>query len=309
MRTAVIGVGHLGRHHARILSTLPGVTLVGVVDTNAERAAKIAADHGTQAYSDWRELAGKVDAAVVAVPTVAHAEVAVPLIESGIHALIEKPLARTLQEADRLIDAARSGRVVLAVGHSERFNPAIAAAKPFIHDPRFIEVHRLGTFAERSLDIDVVFDLMIHDLDLLLSLVKSEVEHAEAVGVPVLTPRIDIANVRLKFRNGCIANLTASRISRDIVRKIRFFERDSYVSIDSAAKEVERWRLVAQPGALPKIDGGKLDVSGEEPLKRELEDFVGAIRDARAPEVTGDQGRAALELAGRIVDLMGHGIA
>lgn len=309
MRTAVIGVGHLGRHHARILSSLPGVTLVGVVDINAARAAKIAADHGTQAYSDWRELAGKMDAAIIAVPTVAHAEIAVPLIESGVHALVEKPLARTLEEADRLIDAARSGRVVLAVGHSERFNPAFAAARPFVRDPRFIEVHRLGTFAERSLDIDVVFDLMIHDLDLLLSVVASEVENAEAVGVPVLTQRIDIANVRLKFKNGCIANLTASRISREIVRKIRFFERDSYVSIDSAAKEVERSQLVSQPGALPRIDGGKLDVSGEEPLKRELEDFVGAIRDRRAPEVTGDQGRAALELAGRIVELMGHGRA
>jgi predicted dehydrogenase len=309
MRAAVVGVGHLGKHHARILSTLPGVTLVGVVDTNADRARAVAADHGTQAYSDWRELAGKLDAAVVAVPTEAHAEVAVPLVESGIHTLVEKPLAATVAEADRLIKAARGGGVVLAVGHSERFNPAITAARPYISDPRFIEVHRLGTFSPRSLDIDVVLDLMIHDLDLLLSLVRSDVESAEAVGVPVLTRRIDIANVRLKFRNGCIANLTASRISREPVRKIRFFQRDSYVSIDSAAREVERWRLVAQPGAPPKIDGGKLEVSGEEPLKRELEDFVGAIRDARAPEVTGDQGRAALELAARIVELMGHGIS
>jgi predicted dehydrogenase len=309
MRAAVIGVGHLGKHHARILSTLPGVTLVGVVDINAERARKIAADHGGRAYSDWRDLAGKVDVAVVAVPTEAHAEVAVPLIESGVHTLVEKPLASTVEEADRLINAARDGRVVLAVGHSERFNPAFTAARPYIQDPRFIEVHRLGTFSERSLDIDVVLDLMIHDLDLLLSVVHSEVESAEAVGVPVLTRRIDIANVRLKFRNGCIANLTASRISREPVRKIRFFERASYVSIDSAAREVERWQLVRQPGALPKIDGGKLEVSGEEPLRRELEDFVGAIRDARAPEVTGDQGRAALELAVKIVDLMGHGIS
>jgi predicted dehydrogenase len=309
VRTAVIGVGHLGKHHARILSTLSGVTLVGVVDTNAERAKAIAAEHGTQAYFDWRDLAGKVDAVVVAVPTEAHADVAVPLVESGIHTLVEKPLASTVAEADRLINAARGSGVVLAVGHSERFNPAITAARPYISDPRFIEVHRLGTFSPRSLDIDVVLDLMIHDLDLLLSLVRSDIESAEAVGVPVLTRRIDIANVRLKFTNGCIANLTASRISREPVRKIRFFQRDSYVSIDSAAKEVERWRLVPQPGALPRIDGGKLEVSGEEPLKRELEDFVGAIRDARAPEVTGDQGRAALELAARIVELMGHGIA
>lgn len=309
MRAAVIGVGHLGRHHARILSSLPGVTLVGVVDTNAERAATIAADHGTRAHAHWQEVAGKVDIAVVAVPTEAHAAVAVPLIESGVHTLIEKPLASTLEEADRLIGAARVGGVVLAVGHSERFNPAFTAARPHIQDPRFIEVHRLGTFSPRSLDVDVVLDLMIHDLDLLLSLVQSEVESAEAVGVPVLTRRIDIANVRLKFKNGCIANLTASRISREAVRKIRFFQRDSYVSIDSAAKEAERWRLVQQPAGLPTIDGGKLPVTAEEPLKRELEDFLGAVRDARAPEVTGAQGRAALELATRIADLMGQGLS
>src|SRR5262245_19929330 len=194
MRAAVIGVGHLGKHHARILSTLPGITLVGVVDTNAERAAAIAADHGTQAYADWRDLAGRLDAAIVAVPTEAHAEVAEPLVRSGVHTLVEKPLALTLAEADRLIHAARDGGAVLAVGHSERSNPAFTAARPHIQDPRFIEVHRLGTFSPRSLDIDVVLDLMIHDLDLLLSLVKSEVESAEAVGVPVLTTRIDIAN-------------------------------------------------------------------------------------------------------------------
>jgi predicted dehydrogenase len=306
VRAAVIGVGHLGKHHARILASLPGVTLVGVVDTNAERASQIAAERGTQAFADVRDIPGKVDLAIVSVPTEGHAAIALRLIEAGIHTLVEKPVTQTVAEADALIAAAKKAGVVFAVGHSERFNPAVAAARPHVKDPRFIEVHRLGTFPDRSLDIDVVLDLMIHDLDLILSIVPSEVEGVEAVGVPVLTPRIDIANARLRFANGCIANLTASRISREPVRKIRFFQQDAYVSIDTAAKEVEMWKLVPQPGALPKIGGGKLEVAGDEPLKGELEDFLGAVRDGRAPTVTGEQGRAALALAVRIVELMGH---
>jgi predicted dehydrogenase len=228
------------------------------------------------------------------------------LIESGVHTLIEKPVTQTVAEAEALIAAAGRSGAVLAVGHSERFNPAVAAARPHIKDPRFIEVHRLGTRPERSLDIDVVLDLMIHDLDLILSIVQSRVESVEAVGVPVLTPRIDIANARLRFANGCIANLTASRISREGVRKIRFFQRDAYVSIDTGARDVEMWSVVPQEGAAPKISGGKLAVSGDEPLKNELEDFVAAIRDRRAPAVSGEEGRAALALAVRIVELMGQ---
>jgi predicted dehydrogenase len=207
-------------------------------------------------------------------------------------------------EADRLIALAADRNVTFAVGHSERFNPAVAQARPFIRDPRFIEVHRLGAFPDRSLDIDVVFDLMIHDLDIVLAIVESEVTAVEAVGVPVLTPRVDIANVRLRFANGCIANLTASRISRDRVRKIRFFQRDSYVSIDYAAQEVEMYRLVPKAGQMPAIEGGKVAVPREEPLKRELDDFVDAIRQRRSPTVTGSQGRAALALAERVVERM-----
>ena len=306
MRAVVIGVGHLGKHHARILASLPGVTLAGVVDTNQERAAQIAAERGTTAYADVRDVPGKIDLAVVAVPTESHAAIASTLIAAGIHTLVEKPVTQTVAEADALIAAARAKGVVFAVGHSERFNPAVAAARPYLKDPRFIEVHRLGQFPDRSLDIDVVLDLMIHDIDLILSLVPSEVEGVEAVGVPVLTPRIDIANARLRFANGCIANLTASRISREPVRKIRFFQQDAYVSIDTAAREVEMWRLVPQPTGPPKIGGGKIEVAGDEALKGELEDFVGAVRDGRPPTVTGEQGRAALALATRIVDLMGH---
>lgn len=306
MRAVVIGVGHLGKHHARILSSLPGVTLVGVVDTNQERAWQIAAERGTTAYAEVREVPGKIDVAVVSVPTESHAAIAMQLIDAGIHTLVEKPVTQTVAEADALIAAAKAKGVVFAVGHSERFNPAVAAARPHLKDPRFIEVHRLGQFPDRSLDIDVVLDLMIHDIDLILSLVPSEVEGVEAVGVPVLTPRIDIANARVRFANGCIANLTASRISREPVRKIRFFQQDAYVSIDTAAREVEMWRLVPQPGGLPKIGGGKLEVAGDEALKGELEDFLGAVRDGRPPTVTGEQGRAALALATRIVELMGH---
>ncbi len=304
MRAAVIGVGHLGRHHARIIASLHGITLVGVVDTNRDRATQVAAEHGTAAFGDFREIPGKVDIAVVSVPTESHVSVTMPLIDAGVHTLVEKPVTQTVAEADLLIAAAKTAGVVLAVGHSERFNPAVVAARPHVRDPRFIEVHRLGTFPDRSLDIDVVLDLMIHDLDLILSVVPSDVEGVEAVGVPVLTPKVDIANARIRLANGCIANLTASRISRDAVRKIRFFQRDSYVSIDTASREVEVYKLMPQAGALPRIDGGKLAVPGGEPLRKQLEDFIGAVRDGRAPAVTGEQGRSALALASRIVDLM-----
>jgi predicted dehydrogenase len=194
--------------------------------------------------------------------------------------------------------------VTVAVGHTERFNPAVAAARPHFGIPRFIEVHRLGTFPERSLDIDVVFDLMIHDLDVILSMVNSPIVAIDAVGVPVLTPRVDIANVRLRFASGCIANLTASRISRDRVRKIRIFQPDSYVSVDYAAQELEVWRLVRPAAGTPTIEGGKLAVTNEEPLKRELVDFVDAIRTGGAPEVTGEDGRRALDAAEQITSQM-----
>jgi predicted dehydrogenase len=302
LRVAVVGVGHLGRHHARILSDMPGVELVSVVDVNRLRAEEIAAANRTAAACDYRDLLGRVDAVTVAVPTALHAEIGSAFLAAGVPALVEKPLARGLAEADALIAAASAGGTFLAVGHTERFNPAVAAAAPLLSDPRFIEVHRLGTFPERSLDIDVVFDLMIHDLDVVLSIVKAEVESLEAVGVPVITPRVDIANVRVRFANGCIANLTASRISRERVRKIRFFQPSAYVSIDYGAQKVEVWRLEKGAGPLPSIEGGELDVPNEEPLKRELADFVDAVRAKRDPLVTGAQGRRALALAQQIAE-------
>jgi predicted dehydrogenase len=304
VRIAVIGVGHLGRHHARILSTLPGAELVAVVDTNRGRAEEIARTANTQALFNARDLAGRVDAVIVAVPTELHRDLAMPFLESGIPVLVEKPMARSVEEADELIAAARAANVPLAVGQTERFNPAVEAARSMLVDPRFIEVHRLGTFPDRSLDIDVVFDLMIHDLDVVLSLVRADVESIEAVGVPVLTGRVDIANVRLRFSNGCIANLTASRISRDRVRKIRFFQPAAYLSIDYAAQKIELWRLVKGNGPMPSIEGGEVPVANEEPLKRELADFVDAVVSKRTPLVDGHQGRRALELATRITSRM-----
>ena len=301
---AVVGVGHLGKHHARILAAMPGVELTAVVDINRQRAEQIAAEHHTSPLTDWRDLRGRVDAVTVASPTDAHLAIVEDFLDAGVHVLVEKPMTRTTVEADRMIEAARRSGATLAVGHTERFNPAVAQVKPLVQDPRFIEVHRLGTFPDRSLDIDVVFDLMIHDLDLVLDIVGREVTSIEAVGVPVLTPRVDIANVRLRFDGGCIANLTASRISRDRVRKIRFFQRDAYLSIDYAAQEAEMWRLVPRAGQMPGIEGGKVDIAREEPLKRELEDFVSAIRERRAPGVPGEQGRAALALAERVVERM-----
>jgi predicted dehydrogenase len=218
--------------------------------------------------------------------------------------LVEKPLARSVDEADAIIAAASRAGVILAVGHTERFNPAVLAASPFIRAPKFIEVHRLGTFPERSLDIDVVFDLMIHDLDLVLAFAGSEVESLEAVGVPVLTNRVDIANARIRFVSGCVANLTASRISRDRVRKIRFFQRDAYISIDCGSREAEMYRLEQVPGARPSIQGGPIPVTDSEPLRNELEDFAAAVRHRRPPRVGGEDGRRAVDLAQRITERM-----
>jgi predicted dehydrogenase len=303
-RIAVIGVGHLGQHHARILAAMPEANLVAVVDTKPDRAAEIATKHATAALTDHSSLVGNVDAVSIATPTASHVDIALPFIETGAAVLVEKPMAVSLADADRLVAAAEARGTLLAIGHTERFNPAVAAAVPLVSSPRFIEIHRLGTFPERSLDIDVIFDLMIHDLDILLAVVGSEVDSVEAIGVNVLTPRIDIANARLRFASGCIANVTASRISRDRVRKARFFQHDSYVSIDYAAQELEVYRLVARNGGRPAIQGGRVDVANDEPLRRELADFVDAVRNRRQPVVTGRDGRAALALATRVAEVM-----
>jgi predicted dehydrogenase len=304
LRVAVIGVGHLGKHHARLLGDLEGATLVAAVDTVHDRAAAAAQASGARALTDFRELFGHVDAVTIAAPTEAHHDIAMEFLRRGTSVLVEKPMTRTVAEAQALIAAAEQSGATLAVGHTERYNPAIATVMPFVTTPRFIEVHRLGVFPDRSLDIDVVFDLMIHDLDIILSLVKSDPVSIEAVGVPVLTDKYDIANARLRFATGCIANVTASRISRERVRKIRFFQPDAYVSIDYAEQEVEGYRLLRRAGERPQIQGGKLPVTREEPLKRELIDFVRAVAAKRRPLVAGEDGLRALTLAQAIADKM-----
>jgi predicted dehydrogenase len=323
-RVAVIGVGHLGQHHARLLAAIPEVELVAVVDTKPGRAGEIGAKHGVAALTDAAGLVGRVDAVTIATPTASHVDVALAFVEAGAAVLVEKPIAVSLAEADRLVEAAAARGTVLAVGHTERFNPAVVAGLPLVSAPRFVEIHRLGTFPDRSLDIDVIFDLMIHDLDVLLTVVGSDVVSVEAVGVNVLTRRVDLANARLRFAGGCIANVTASRISRDRVRKARFFQRDSYVSIDYAAQEVEAYRIVAASATVarasggaggaapiegnddgrPLILGGAVAVAKEEPLQRELSDFIEAVRTGRQPGVTGRDGRAALALATRVAELL-----
>ena len=305
LRVAVVGVGHFGRHHARILSGLPEVHLEAVVDIDVTRAESVASETGTSPETDVAALAGRVDAVTLAVPTASHHAVALPLLERGVSVLVEKPMARSVAEADEMIAAAQAGGAVLAIGHTERHNPAVTAALPLVRSPRFIEVHRIGAFPGRSLDIDVIFDVMIHDLDILLTVVGAEVTSIEAVGVPVLTDRVDIANARLRFESGCVANLTASRISRERIRKLRFFQQDAYISVDCAEQEVERWQVVRSDGAIPAIDGGKLSVPRGEPLERELDDFTTSVVAASSPVVGGVAGRDALALAHRVAQAMG----
>jgi predicted dehydrogenase len=304
---AVIGVGHLGRHHVRLLGAMRGVSLVAAVDLDRARAAGAVVGSGAEALDDYRAVLDSVDAVVVAVPTVDHRSIAEAFLSRGVHVLVEKPMAASLAEADAMLAAAAASGARLAVGHTERFNPAVAAALAVLQRPRFIEIHRLSGFPERSLDIDVVFDVMIHDLDLIQAVDASEVASVEAVGVPVLTSRIDIANARVRFASGCIANLTASRISRDKVRKFRCFQPDMYVSVDAGTQELEVWRLRREGEGRPAIDGGAVAVAPDEPLRLELEDFVEAIRQRRAPRVTGEAGRRALALAARVADAIAGG--
>jgi len=303
---AVIGVGALGSRHARLYDSLPQAELIGVADIDLERARSVAEQYGVTATDDYRELLSRVRVASVTVPTVAHREVALALMESGLDVLVEKPMAASVEEAREMLAMAREKKVVLGVGHTERYNPAVEAVIEYCKAPRFIEVHRLASFNPRSLDIDVVLDLMIHDLDVVASLVRSEVSQVEAIGVPVLTERVDIANARLRFASGCVANLTASRISQDKMRKLRVWENDSYVSLDYLTQEAWSYRLVRAEGR-PGVERQKLGASNEEPLKRELEDFLAAVAERREPRVSGEDGLNALRLAHRVIAAMENG--
>jgi len=292
MRVAVIGVGHLGRHHARIYEEMDGVELAAVVDIRSDRADEIAQAHHTRGFADYRELFGKVDAVSLAVPTIDHARIGVDLFDHGIDVLVEKPLATSLKDARLLIDAAtRSGRI-LQTGHVERFNPVVASAIEVATTPQFFEIHRLAAFTPRSLDIDVVLDLMIHDLDIVLHLVHSPVSDVRAVGIPILSTKADIANARVEFENGCVANLTASRVSYEKTRKLRFFQPHDYVSVDYATQTGIMVSL-----RMGRVTERKLEPAGGEPLRIELESFVNAVRTRSAPAVSGEDGYRALELA------------
>ena len=304
IRVAVVGVGDFGRNHVRVFRDLPGADLAGIVDTNAERAAAVAKEFGVPVFANLEALTGRVDAATVAVPTLEHARLGCRLRESRIDVLVEKPMAAALAEADALVVAAEKHARILQVGHLERFNPGILAVRKVIARPLFFEVHRLGIFTPRSLDIDVIFDVMIHDLDILLWLVGEPVVDIKAVGIPVITTKVDIAHARLEFAGGAVANVTASRVSTERVRKLRFFQAHEYLSVDFTRRDAFRIG-VPEPGNTPEFRFEKLatasDGEPEEPLRAELSAFLDAVRDRTAPLVDGPAGRRALDLAGRVM--------
>ncbi|MFH1743692.1 MAG: Gfo/Idh/MocA family oxidoreductase [bacterium] len=305
LRVAVIGVGALGRHHARIYAELPNTELVAVVDTDAERAAIQAEATGAKAVTDYRSILGEVDAVSIVVPTVDHYQVARDALEAGVHVLVEKPITSALSEADDLIAIAKRNELTLQVGHVERFNPAVMALSGRLNNPLFVESHRLGPLAERIRDVGVVLDLMIHDLDLLLSLVKSEVAEIDAVGVPVVTPHEDIANARIRFVSGCVANVTVSRVTPERQRRIRFFQGDSYLALDYLVPRLEIYRKRTGSNGEVVIERETPDISNEEPLKTELRSFVNAVQHRTRPVVSGEDGRQALALAEKIVRMIG----
>ncbi|MGB7024834.1 MAG: Gfo/Idh/MocA family oxidoreductase [Candidatus Acidiferrales bacterium] len=300
IRVGVVGVGDFGRNHVRVFHELPGAELVGIHDADPERARQIAAEFGTQAFSEIGQLAEQIDAASVAVPTVLHARISSDLLQRGVDVLVEKPIASSRAEADELIETAKNAGRILQVGHLERFNPAVVAVQKIVTRPLFFEVHRLGVFSPRSLDVDVVFDVMIHDLDILLWLVDSPARDIHSVGIPVLTDKVDIAHARIEFESGAVANLTASRVSTERVRKLRFFQTREYVSVDYTRQDVTRVRVTGE-GSEPAIDFEKLPTQPEEPLKAELRAFLSAVRERTTPLVDGEAGRRALDLANRVM--------
>jgi predicted dehydrogenase len=297
--TAVVGAGRFGREHARVYSISPNARLVAVCDINEDRGRQVAEGLGAEFTSDFRSLIGKVQAVSLAAPTTSHCEIAVELLDAGISVLVEKPIAATIAEADVMIASASRSKSVLQVGHLERFNPAVAAAGRIVTTPLFFEAHRLSTFTPRSLDIDVVMDLMIHDIDVVLSLVRSEIEEVRAAGVPILTSKVDIANARIEFSNGCVANLTASRVSSDRVRKVRFFQPHQYVSIDYSAQEATSVSVRQRPDGKLDFDIQGLPVERDEPLRLEIEAFLNAVGGGSV-RVTAQEGRRALQVATEI---------
>ncbi len=299
LRVGVAGVGYLGRFHARIYSSMPDVELVGVADVDPLVAQTVAQQYGCEAFQSATELLGKVDAVSIVVPTVYHSEVAKPFLEQGVHMLMEKPIAPTYEESLELVKLAERAGVIFQVGHLERFNAGIMALADYAPNPRFIEVHRLGPFVERATDVDVVTDLMIHDIDIVLSLVRSNIRTIAATGIPVLTEHVDIANARIEFENGAVANVTASRVSNKKLRRIRVFGKEHYYGLDYMDQKLEVVR--AEPdsagGKWPKIITESVQVQPRPPLDAELEHFVRSARTGTPPLVNGRVGLEALRVA------------
>ncbi|HYM62833.1 MAG TPA: Gfo/Idh/MocA family oxidoreductase [Thermoanaerobaculia bacterium] len=306
-RIGIVGTGYLGRLHARVLTEMPEVEVVGFVELSDDIAAEVTASLGLARIASIEELAERVDCAVVATPTTHHYDVARRVLEAGRDVLIEKPITAEAADAQRLIDLAASRGRLIQVGHVERYNPAIVAVAPLLTEIRYLEAERLGVFVPRSLDVDVLLDLMIHDLNLVLSLLGHKVSEIRAVGVPVLTDKVDITNVRLELANGAVANLTASRVSQERVRKVRFFGSDSYISVDTKEQEVKGYRLIDRGGAraIQPID---VVVHKKEPLRVELESFVASVRSRSRPLVAGEDGLAAVELAKRVADAIDQSV-
>ena len=306
LRAGVIGVGHLGQHHARHYATLPGSILTGVFDPEASRARLIADRHAVQAWTALDDLLDNVDIVSVAAPTSAHYAAAKECLEAGKHVLVEKPIAVTSAEADELVALAARRQCLLQVGHSERFNPIMQRMRPYIERPAFIECHRLSAFGQRGTDVDVVLDLMIHDLDLVLSFNPGAVEEVRAAGIPVLSPNIDIAYARIAFASGCVANLTASRVSANKMRRLRVFQRDRYVSIDFQSRQAMVSRRTDDHTTKPTIDVESYQAGDEEPLRLELEAFIHSVASGSRPVVSGEDGAAALSLATQVVEAIGQ---
>lgn len=305
LKAAVVGVGHLGQHHARIYDELENVELVGVVDVDEEQGRKISERHSTEFYSNLDDLIPDIDAASVVVPTEHHFAIGKRLIENDIDCLVEKPMVQTLDEAEKLYKLSKENDVLLQVGHIERFNTAFNAARKYIDEPRYIEVNRLGPFTERSVDIGVVLDLMIHDIDIILSLVDSPLKEIKSVGVSVLSDFEDLTNTRLEFENGCVANLTASRVSMETRREIRVFQDQNYVSLDYMDQDVKVWRLKnGNAQSMEDVEVYRPPVENDESLRRELSHFINCIEEGREPVVGSEEGKDAIKVGLDVVEAM-----
>lgn len=309
IRTAVVGVGYLGRFHAQKYASTPGSRLVAVVDSEAPRRAAVAAELGVEPLADYRDLVGSVEAVSIAVPPRLHHQIAGDMLRAGIHVLVEKPIAVTAREAAELNELAAERHLVLQVGHLERFNAAILGVAPLLEAPLFIESHRLAPYKERSADVNVVFDLMIHDIDLILDIVKSPIAGIDANGAAVISGEPDIANARISFASGCVANVTASRVTLRVERKLRIFQKDAYVSIDLHHRRASVYRRGGQgiPTPLPGITLEEHAYPEGDALREEIKAFLASIRTGQPPPVTGEDGKRALETAIEIANLVGAG--